>query len=184
MKKSITTEKFKLKRIKWKKSEKRFYLMMLSCETNLCRKNGAMACFIVRKLSISLLCNGWTLGGAICSWSTRADSRTLIWSKMTDLRRFTCGSISGFSLMNSGVRNASRNLIMPPMTVASMLPCRRMVNGLMFRFGSAVCRAINLRISFSLVCTHSHAYCTGGMNSIFLSTTSNHLKYILVCLTI
>ena len=85
----------------------------------------------------------------------------------------TWGMCSGYSFMNSCVKNACWYLLMPPWTFASIIPWRRIVNGFRLRFGSCVYVDISWRSSFSTICIVSQAYLTGGTSSNDLLTTSN-----------
>ena len=141
-----------------------------------CLANVPSPCFSCVNLSISRLCSGCTPAGAICPWRTRPDSRTLIWSRIKFFSLFTCGTISGFCRENSGVRKASRYFVIPPITLASIMPWSLMLNGFMFLFGSAVYWATNRRNSLSTLCIVSQAYWTGANNSERISITSNHWR--------
>ena len=152
------------------------YFTMLSWWMVLCLANGPRPCLSCVNLSISLLCNGWTPVGAIWPCNIRPDSNTLIWSNINPFNRLTCGTISGFCRANSGVRKASWYLVIPPITLASMIPCSRILNGLIFLCGSAVYCATNRLNSLSTLCIVSQAYCTGANNSDRFSITSNHLR--------
>lgn len=149
---------------------------MLSWWIVLCLASGPRPCFSCVNLSLSLLCSGCTPAGAICPCKFNPASKTLIWSRIKLFSLFTCGTISGFCLANSGVRKASWYLVMPPITFASMIPWSLMLKGLIFRLGSAVYCATSLLNSLSTLSIVSQAYCTGASSSDLFSITSNHLS--------